>query len=234
MKHVLHVAAVMLLGIVNGALAGEPPALSVMADGIGKDGYIDPAFAFCIPAAEEHAKEGPDKSIGLAWTAGPKGTRSYAVIAVDPDVPTMFSDAGKEGKTLSASMPRKNFYHWVLFDIPGDTRGIPAAMDSQAIVKKGKSVLKTPYGIRGVNDYAGYFAAQPDRKGIYAGYDGPCPPWNDERIHHYHFKVYALDIKSLKLSGQVTGPQLENALIGHVLAQGEAVGAYTLNPGLRK
>jgi Raf kinase inhibitor-like YbhB/YbcL family protein len=225
-----------LAGIVlalGNVIAQPTTSLTVTAEGIGSDDYIEPEFAFCIPAAKGHAKEGPDKSIGLSWSKGPEGTKSFAIIGVDTDVPTDFNDAGKEGKTLPADMKRKDFYHWVLFDIPATKRMIPAYTDSQAVVQNGKSELKTPYGTRGVNDYAGYFANS-ERKGVYAGYDGPCPPWNDEKIHHYHFKVFALDVKSLGLSGPVTGGQAMEAIKKHTLAEGEIVGLYTLNPTLNK
>jgi hypothetical protein len=240
MKHPLYLAAFAVVAFAAPVSAQTKPALTVTAvEGIGKDGYIEPDYAFCIPAEQGHMKEGPDKSIGLAWSKGPEGTRSYAIIGVDADVPTVFDDAGKEGKTLPATMPRKNFYHWVLFDIPADTLQIPANTDSNGIVQHGKTVLKTPYGMRGVNDYQSYMEKNPDRRGVYAGYDGPCPPWNDERIHHYHFKVYALDVKTLDLqasglTAEVSGPQAEAALAPHILASGEVVGKYTLNPEVKK
>jgi phosphatidylethanolamine-binding protein (PEBP) family uncharacterized protein len=41
--------------------------------------------------------------------------------------------------------------------------------------------------------------------GEYYGYDGPCPPWNDERVHTYVFTLYALDIPRLPLEGRFTG-----------------------------
>lgn len=215
--------------------AGTPSSLTVKAEGIGADGVIDPEYAFCVPSKKDHVKGGNDKSIGLSWSAGPAGTKSYAIVAVDPDVPTIFDDAGKEGKTLSASMPRKDFYHWVLFDIPATRTEIPAGSDSRSLALNGKSDINTSYGVRGVNDYAPYFASNPVRKGVYAGYDGPCPPWNDERVHHYHFKVFALDVTSLGLSAKrVTGPEALRAIEKHILAEGEAVGTYTLNPSLRK
>jgi Raf kinase inhibitor-like YbhB/YbcL family protein len=216
------------------AQAQAKPELTVTAEGIASDGYIDTDYAFCVPAAEGHVKEGPDKSIGLAWSKGPEGTRSYAIIMVDPDVPASFDDAGKEGRTLPEGMDRRSFYHWVLYDIPAEKSQIPAYTDSQTIVKHGKTELKTPYGTRGVNDYAPYFASDPERAGVYAGYDGPCPPWNDERIHHYHIKVFALDVESLGLSGPVTGPRVMDAIATHILAQGEVVGKYTLNPDAKK
>jgi hypothetical protein len=71
-------------------------------------------------------------------------------------------------------------------------------------------------------------------KGDYGGYDGPCPPWNDSLVHHYHFQVYALDVPSLKLGGKVDGPAVVKAMKSHVLAHGETVGTYVLNPALMK
>ena len=41
--------------------------------------------------------------------------------------------------------------------------------------------------------------------GTYAGYDGPCPPWNDARPHRYIFTLYALKVKSLNLPKNFTG-----------------------------
>lgn len=234
MKKLLCTATLALALSAGGAFAQVKPELKVTAEGIGEDGYIGQDYAFCAPAESGHIKGGGDKSIGISWSKGPEGTKSYAVIMVDPDVPADFTDAGKEGKTLPAEMERKSFYHWVLFDIPSSQSQIPAGTDSQNVVKNGKRELATPYGTRGVNDYAPYFASDPEHKGVYAGYDGPCPPWNDERIHHYHIKVFALDADSLKLKGQVTGPQAVDAIAHHILAQGEVVGKYTLNPGVKK
>ena len=54
-------------------------------------------------------------------------------------------------------------------------------------------------GVRGLNDYTKVTASNDAMKGQYYGYDGPCPPWNDELVHHYHFTVYALSVKSLDL-----------------------------------
>ena len=65
--------------------------------------------------------------------------------------------------------------------------------------------------------------------GHYGGYDGPCPPWNDSILHHYHFTVYALDVASLGLTGPFTGADAQAALSGHVLAEAAHVGTYSLN-----
>src|SRR5215469_10088490 len=81
-------------------LAKDIAPLTVTAEGIGPNGFIDPEYAFCIPAPKDHVKGGNDKSIGLSWSPGPMGTKSYAVIAVDSDVPTKFDNAGKEGRVV--------------------------------------------------------------------------------------------------------------------------------------
>lgn len=88
-------------------------------------------------------------------------------------------------------------------------------------------------GLRGINTYTDWFGSDPDMGGDYGGYDGPCPPWNDEIIHHYHFTVYALDVPSLGLTGRFGGAEALAQIGKHVLARGEWLGTYTLNPALR-
>jgi Raf kinase inhibitor-like YbhB/YbcL family protein len=54
------------------------------------------------------------------------------------------------------------------------------------------------------------------------GYTGPCPPAGSG-THHYHFKLYALD-KKLDLPAGSDKAQLQQAMKGHILAEGELVG----------
>lgn len=225
-------AALMLLPFAALAGTNDTGTLTVKATGITEEGLIEPNYAFCIAAQQGHMQEGPNRSIGLEWSAGPPGTLSYAILAVDRDVPADFTYAGKEGHVIAADAKRRDFYHWVLIDIPSDRTILPEGLDSQGVAKTGKSETQMPYGQRGSNDYAGYFASDPARQGIYAGYDGPCPPWNDERIHRYAFQVYALNVSKLGIGGRITGPDALKAMEGHVLAKGEVVGQYTLNPSL--
>ncbi len=231
MKKFLYATAISL-ALCSAANAAEP--LRITADGIDADGFILPRHAFCVAAEEGHVKDGPNQNIGLQWSKGPKGTRSYAIVGVDVDVPTDFSNAGKEGKTIPASMKRQDFYHWVLVNIPPFATEIPASADSRELSKNGKSERQMPYGLRGINSYGPYMASNPERKGVYAGYDGPCPPWNDERVHNYHFRVYALGVEKLPVKGGFGGKEVMKAIKKHTLASGEVVGKYTLNPDLRK
>jgi Raf kinase inhibitor-like YbhB/YbcL family protein len=69
-------------------------------------------------------------------------------------------------------------------------------------------------------------------EGRYFGYDGPAPPWNDSIIHHYVFTVYALDVDRVDVDGDFTGPEVREAIQGHVLADASLQGTYTQNPRL--
>ena len=207
-----------------------PPAtaqgtLIVTVGTIKPGGVIPPQYAYCVSAQQGHVGSGPDRSPAISWAKGPAGTASYAIITVDPDVPTVFDDADKEGRTIPASLKRRDYYHWVLVDIPTSVTAIPEGADTTD--PSPKKPGRTPYGIRGINDYSG-------NGKIFGGYDGPCPPWNDEIPHHYHFGVYALDIARLAVSGNFTGPDALKAMQGHVLAKGELVGVYSLNPNVAK
>lgn len=92
----------------------------------------------------------------------------------------------KPGKLVPADLPRVEFFHWVL-DIPADVCGLEEGAASRGITPRGGPVGKTQLGVTGKNDYTGWFAGDPDMAGTYGGYDGPCPPWNDSIVHHYHF-----------------------------------------------
>jgi len=202
--------------------------IDAWADGAPIPG--DYAFAVQAPASEDHVALSGNRSPAIRWSGAPEGTRSFAIICHDPDVPSKPDDVNQEGRTVPASLPRVDFFHWVLVDIPAGTSGLDAGADSDGVTAGGKEPGPTANGVRGINNYTDWFAGDADMGGNYGGYDGPCPPWNDEIVHHYHFTVYALDVESLRLSGRFGGPEALAALEGHVLAKGSYVGTYTLNP----
>ena len=163
----------------------------------------------------------------------PPGTRSFAVICCDPDVPSRGDDVNQEGRSVPAELPRVDFFHWLLVDLSVDRREIQAGEFSREVTPRGKSGPQGPQGTRqGINDYTGWFAADHDMRGDYHGYDGPCPPWNDERMHRYVFTVYALDVDRLELDTRFDGAGLRAALAGHILDEASLTGIYTLNPAL--
>ncbi len=137
----------------------------------------------------------------------------------------------QEGQTLTAAIQRKIFYHWLLVDIPANVTSLAEGVDLEALVKHGKQA-PAKIGVHGRNDYTLTFAANDAMKGDYYGYDGPCAPWNDTTIHHYPFTVYALSVPSLGLSGAFDGAAALAAMQGKVLAQGELLGLYSMNPAV--
>ena len=176
---------------------------------------------------------GPNKSPHLAWANPPEEAKSFAVICRDRDVPSKGDDVNQPGRTVPYDLPRVDFYHWVLVDIPAGMRELPTGIDSDGFVPRGKPPGRTSYGVRGINDYTGWFAGDANMGGDYGGYDGPWPPFNDERLHHYIFTVYALDVASLELPARFTAHDALAAMKGHVLAQASLTTTYALNPNAR-
>lgn len=168
-----------LLFICSGCLVpgerGAVPVLNVSSDAFARDGQI-PVVYTC---------DGTNISPPLSWGPVPQGTVSIALLVTDPDAP---------GGT---------FIHWVAYNIPPGTRGLPAGGPGKDILPAGS--------IQGMNDMG-----RP-------GYMGPCPPTG--KPHHYHFTVYALD-STINLTGKRDGRMLAEALAVHILAKGETVGIY--------
>lgn len=103
--------------------------------------------------------------------------------------------------------PREEpWVHWVIYGMPGDLDGLP-----EDVAKEG-SLTEPVRAIQGVNDFGKI------------GYGGPAPP-KGHGVHHYHFKLYALD-KALDLKSGLSKHQLLRAIADHVRAQGELIGTY--------
>ena len=172
-------------------------------------------------------------SPAIRWANAPAGTRSFALICHDPDVPSSGEDVNQAGRQVPASLPRVDFFHWVLVDMPADVSALDEGAGGRGITARGKAVGPTGHGVTGRNDYTGWFAGDADMGGTYGDYDGPCPPWNDSIVHHYHFTLYALDVASLGLQGDFGGAEALAALQGHVLASASHMGTYSMNPAVR-
>lgn len=98
--------------------------------------------------------------------------------------------------------PMGTWVHWVIFNIPASLNGLEEDVPADKILPSGI--------IQGTNDFRRI------------GYGGPCPP---SGIHRYFFKIYALDT-NLELPPGATKTQLQRAMEGHILAQGELIGRY--------
>jgi Raf kinase inhibitor-like YbhB/YbcL family protein len=204
-------------------LSAQAAPLTLEIDGIDTQGFIKPEHAYCIPAVTGHTKPGNNINVAVKWAAGAANVKSYALVMVDEDVPADFSNANKEGKVITASQQRRPFYHWLLVNIPATTTQIPAGADSNGTAVKPTG--NTQYGTRAINDYS-------TATEIHGGYDGPCPPWNDERIHNYHFRLYALSTATIDGVANMKGQQVMEAIKPYIIDTAEVVGKYTLNPAL--
>ena len=208
--------------------------MRLASNSFADNGRIPVEFAFCATDAATHVTLSSNRNPHLSWGDLPAGTKSLALICHDPDVPSKADDVNKEGRTLSAKLPRVDFYHWVVVDLSPAMGMIKAGDFSDGVTARGKTGPDGPHGTRqGINDYTKWFAGDKDMSGNYYGYDGPCPPWNDEIPHHYVFTLYALDEAKCGVSGTFEGPDVLAAIRGHVLGQAKLTGVYTLNPSVK-
>jgi Raf kinase inhibitor-like YbhB/YbcL family protein len=170
----------------------------------------------------------------LAWDDAPAGTRSFALWCVDPDVPSRGDDVNQTDRSVPADLPRMDFTHWLLANMPATARSIAAGACSDGVTARGKTAPEGPTGsVQGKNDYTGWFAGDADMAGDYLGYDGPCPPFNDSIPHRYFFRLYALDVERLPLSAGFSAGELQQAMHGHVLGEATLFGVYSLNPAVK-
>lgn len=197
--------------------------LTVSLGDTASDGVMPDRHAFCPPAGTSPANISP----AVAWSAGPTGTRSYALRMRDPDVPAALDQIERPGVVIAKDAPRISVDHWVLADIPADRRSLHEGEDSDGFAKGGKPTGPTSHGVRGANIYTAFLASKPDMAGPYGGYDGPCPPRNDERPHRYVVEIFALDIEHLALPEGFTGDAMAGAMKGHILARGTASATYS-------
>ena len=153
---------------------GDLMTIAVTSDAFEAEGMI-PSKYTC---------DGPDVSPPLSWTGLPDSTKSLALIADDPDA------------------PRGTWVHWVLYNLPPDTTGLPENVPPDTQLTNGAR--------HGVTDFGRF------------GYGGPCPPGG---THRYYFKLYALDTV-LDLSGAINKDDLLEAMESHILGEGQLMGRY--------
>lgn len=187
--------------------------------------------AFAVMAVGDHIALSDNLNPQLSWRDAPAGTKSFVLRCIDPDAPSRAEDVNKEDRSVSENLPRAEFVHWLMVNIPASVNQIDEGSCSKGVTARGKQAPTGPAGSQqGLNDYSSWFAGDPDMEGRYFGYDGPCPPWNDERVHRYVFELLALDCESLDLPPAYGVDQLQQALADRVLAHTSITGTYSLNP----
>lgn len=192
---------------------------------------IPPEYAFGKVDPRTRMSLSENLNPDFAWSDVPVGTRSFVLLCHDPDAPSKGDDVNQEGRTVPANLPRVDFFHWVLIDLPSTMTKIACGEFSNGVTARGKAGPQAAHGARqGINDYTGWFAGDKDMAGDYFGYDGPCPPWNDAIPHRYVFTLYALNVARLGLEGTFNANDVRKAMRGKMLAQASVAGRYSLNP----
>jgi len=204
------------------------------SDSFKDNSAIPGEFAFCVIDPNTHIAMSSNRNPHLAWSALPANTRSLVILCNDPDVPSRGDDVNQEGRVIPANLPRVDFCHWALIDLPASLDVIRAGEFSDGITARGKPGPAAAHGARqGVNDYTAWFASDAQMSGDYHGYDGPCPPWNDTLLHHYVFTLYALSVDQLEVPARFTGVDVQQAMAGKILGQASLTGLYSLNPAVK-
>lgn len=207
--------------------------MKITSSCFGDSQRIPVECAFCAPDPKTHVTLSQNLNPDIAWADLPVGTRSLVLVCHDRDVPSKPDDVNEEDRSIPASLPRIDFYHWVLVDLDPASGPIKKGEFSHQVTPKGKGGPAGPRGTRqGINDYSAWFAGDQDMGGDYFGYDGPCPPWNDSIVHHYVFTLYALDVARCPVEGHFKGPDVIKAIQGHVLGSAALTGVYVLNPSV--
>jgi Raf kinase inhibitor-like YbhB/YbcL family protein len=139
------------------------------------------AFAEGETIPVRYTADSDDVSPPLTWSGVPHEAKSLALVCEDPDA------------------PRGTFTHWVLFNLPPETRQFTEG-------------IAPPAGaVQGTNDYGKL------------GYGGPSPP--PGKPHRYYFKLFALD-GPLDLPSGAKRADLLKAIEGRIVAQGQHMGRY--------
>lgn len=163
----------------------------------------DEAFGFSAPdvapgsIVPERFAEENKVSPRLVWSGVPAGTKSLAISVTDPDLPEEFN------------FPRA-FAHWLVFDIPADTRGLAEGASGSAAM---------PAGARELNSDFVMFRIP----GFGRGYGGPWPP---DRSHRYVFTLYALKVRHLAIGDDASLEDFAAAVLPATIASQSFVAHY--------
>jgi Raf kinase inhibitor-like YbhB/YbcL family protein len=183
-------AIIIIVVLAGGCISSAPssPAAPAPSQPADPGASYTPPGAFSIRAAslvpgsvlpDVYTCKGASESPEVSWDGVPAGTKSLALILDDPDAP-----GGR-------------FTHWLVFNIPPDSRGLPRAQPNAKVLANG--------------------AQQGEHSGGSRGYYPPCPPIGSS--HRYVFRLYAVDM-------DITQPTADRdsidwALTGHTIAQTE-------------
>jgi len=175
----------LLIIIVAGAVSCAPSEPELPEEGEMTLSLSSPVFQEGEDIPITYTCDGQDISPPLTWGEPPSETQSFALLMDDPDAPGGV------------------FTHWLLFNLPADSRELPEVVPPHNELANG--------ALQGKNDFGTN------------GYGSPCPPSGP--AHHYRFTLYALD-QPLDLLAGASRKQVIDAITGHILAWGQLTGMY--------
>jgi Raf kinase inhibitor-like YbhB/YbcL family protein len=161
------------------------------------------AFAIPLAAMASFVAGGAKMKVtSSAFQEGADIPSEFSCDGADTSPPLQIADIPSEAKSLALIVddpdaPGELFTHWTVWNIPPQTSAVGEG--------------STPKGVQGTNGFGK------------SGYGGPCPP---SGTHRYYFKIFALDRELNLLFGAKRG-QLDAAMRGHIVAQGELMGRYS-------
>src|SRR5690242_19092898 len=124
--------------VLSSSCQGEKPGTAAKAEGVPAMQLTSTAFREGESIPKQYTGDGKNVSLPLRWSDVPDGVKSFALICDDPDA------------------PRGTWVHWVLFNVPAETRELPEGVPAEKVVLNGAK--------QGINDFSK------------AGYGGPAPP----------------------------------------------------------
>jgi Raf kinase inhibitor-like YbhB/YbcL family protein len=161
------------------------------------------ASAILVAAVASFAAGGAKMKItSSAFQQGGNITSKFTCDGANTSPPLQIADVPSGAKSLvlivdDPDAPSGLFTHWAVWNISPQTNTIAEG--------------STPKGVQGTNDFGK------------SGYGGPCPP---SGTHRYYFKIFALD-RELDLPSGAKRSQVDAAMKGHLVAQGELMGRYS-------
>jgi Raf kinase inhibitor-like YbhB/YbcL family protein len=161
------------------------------------------AFAIALAAMASIAAGGAKMKItSSAFQGGANIPSKFTCEGTDISPPLQIADVPPGAKSLALIVddpdaPSGLFTHWTVWNISPQTGTIGEGA--------------APKGVHGTNDFGR------------SGYGGPCPP---SGTHRYYFKIFALD-RELDLPIGAKRGQLDAAMKGHMVGQGELMGRYS-------
>ena len=133
--------------------------MKLWSDSFGNGERIPEKYAAGKPDAKAGVTFADNLNPHLAWSDAPTGTTSFTLICHDFDVPSRGDDVNKADREVPSDLPRVDFFHWVLVDVPPSLNQIAEGEFSRGFTARGKPGPATHHGARhGINDYTNWFA----------------------------------------------------------------------------